>query len=107
MAWAVGLLTVARATSELAGAHMTTVALGVRAAGICALAAGCGFLAGLYRGRYLRGSRDEVMAVALAGLLTTCCLAVIGPALVPRQRALPGTVLGGAAFAVVAMLGAR
>ena len=107
VAWAVGLLTVARATSDLAGAHMTTAALGFRAAGICAVAAGCGFVAGLYRGRYLRGSRDEVTAVALAGLLTTCCLAVIGPALVPGQRALPGTVLGGAAFAVVAMLGAR
>ena len=52
VAWTVGLLTVARATSELAGAHMTTAALGIRAAGICALAAGCGFLAGLYRGRY-------------------------------------------------------
>jgi FlaA1/EpsC-like NDP-sugar epimerase len=107
VAWTVGLLTVARATSELAGTHMTTVALGVRVAGICAVAAGCGFLAGLYRGRYLRGSRDEVTAVALAGLLTTCCVAVIGLALVPRQRALLGTVLGGAAFAVVAMLGAR
>ena len=107
VAWAVGLLTVARATSDLAGAHMTTAALGFRAAGICAVAAGCGFVAGLYRGRYLRGSRDEVTAVALAGLLTTCCLAVIGPALVAGQRALPGTVLGGAAFAVVAMLGAR
>ena len=107
VAWAVGLLAAARATSDLAEAHPTTAALGFEAAGICAMVAGCGLVAGLYRGRYLRGSRDEVAAVALAGLLTTCCLAVIGPALVPRQRALPGTVLGGAAFAVVAMLGAR
>lgn len=107
MAWAVGLLTAARATSDLAEAHMTTVALCFWAAGICAMVAGCGFLAGLYRGRYLRGSRDEVTAVALAGLLTTCCLVVIGPVLVAGQRALPGTVLGGAALAVVAMLGAR
>src|SRR6266568_2265207 len=107
LAWTVGLLTVARATSDLAEAHMTAAALGFRAAGVCAVAAGCGFFAGLYRGRYLRGSRDEVTAVAMAGLLTTCCLAVIGPALVPGQRALPGTVLGGAAIAVVAMLGAR
>ena len=107
VAWAVGLLTAARVTSELAGAHMTTAALGVWAAGICAVAAGCGYLAGLYRGRYLRGSRDEVTAVALAVLLTTCCLAVLGLALVPERGALPGTVLGGAVFAVVAMLGAR
>jgi FlaA1/EpsC-like NDP-sugar epimerase len=68
---------------------------------------GCGLVAGLYRGRYLRGSRDEVTAVALAGFLTTCCLAVAGLALVTGQRALPETVLGGAVFAVVAMLGAR
>ncbi len=45
--------------------------------------------------------------MALAGLLTACCLAIIGPVLVTGQHALPGTVLGGAAFAVVAMLGAR
>jgi hypothetical protein len=70
------------------------------------VAAGWGFITGLYRGRYLRGSRDEVTAVALAGLLTTCCLAVIRLALVPG-RALPGTVLGGAAIGVVAILGAR
>ena len=107
VAWAVGLLTVARATSDLTEAHMTAAALGFRAGGICAVAAGCGLFAGLYRGRYLRGSVDEVTAVALAGLLTTCCLAVIGLALVPGQRVLPGTVLGGAAIAVVAMLGAR
>jgi FlaA1/EpsC-like NDP-sugar epimerase len=105
--WCVGLLTAARATSDLAGAHPTTAALCYEAAGICVLVAGCGLVAGLYRGRYLRGSRDEVTAVALAGLLTTCCLAVAGRALVPGQRALAGTVLGGAAFAVVAMLGAR
>ncbi len=107
LVWAVGLLTVARATSDLAGAHMTVAGPGFLAAGICVVVAGCGFLAGLYRGRYLRGSRDEVTAVALAGLLTAGCLAVIGPVLVAGQHALPGTVLGGAAFAVVAMLGAR
>jgi len=106
-AWAVGLLMAARATSDLTEAHTTTAALCFAAAGICAMAAGCGFVAGLYRGRHLRGSRDEVTAVALAGLLTTCCLAITGPALVAGQRALPGTVLSGAAFAVVAMLGAR
>src|SRR5260370_40077479 len=57
-AWVGGLLTVGRATSDLAEAHMTAGALGFRTAGICAVAAGCGLSAGLYRGRYLRGSRD-------------------------------------------------
>jgi FlaA1/EpsC-like NDP-sugar epimerase len=107
VAWVVGLLTAARATSDLAQAHPTTAALWLEAAGICVMVVGCGLVAGLYRGRYLRGSSAEVTAVALAGLLTTCCLAVTGSALAAGQRPLPGTVLGGAAFAVVAMLGAR
>jgi FlaA1/EpsC-like NDP-sugar epimerase len=72
---------------------------------ICLLVAGCGLAAGLYRRRYLRGSREEVAAVVLACFLTTCCLAVAG--LVTGRRALAETVLGGAVFAVVAMLGAR
>jgi FlaA1/EpsC-like NDP-sugar epimerase len=77
------------------------------AAAICAIVAGCGLAAGLYRGRYMRGSRDEVMAVALASSLITGCLMVTGLALVTRQPALPETVVGGAILAVVAMLGAR
>ena len=46
-------------------------------------------------------------AVVLACFLTTCCLAVVGLALTTGRRALLETVLGGAAVAVVAMLGAR
>jgi FlaA1/EpsC-like NDP-sugar epimerase len=44
--------------------------------------------------------------VGLASLLATCCLAVVGLALVRGQRAVPDTVLG-AVLAVIAMLGAR
>ena len=45
--------------------------------------------------------------MVLACFLTACCLAVVGLTLVTGRRALLETVLGGAAFAVVAMLGAR
>ncbi len=105
--WIGGLLIAAAATRDLTGAHLTTVDLWAWMAGTCVLVVGCGLVAGLYRGRCLRGSRDEVMSVALAGFLTACGLAVAGPAVVTGQRALPETVLGGAACALAAMLGAR
>jgi FlaA1/EpsC-like NDP-sugar epimerase len=104
-AWIGGLVMAASATGDLT--HSSVAALGQAAAGIGVMAAGCGVIAGLYRGRYLRGSRDEVAAVALACFLTACCLAAAGRLLVAGQRALPGTILCGSAFALVAMLGAR
>ncbi len=107
VAWIGALLLAARATGDLADAHVTEVSLWAGVAGICAVVAGCGLIAGLYRGRYLRGSSDEVMGVALAVCLTACGLAVTSSALVAGQRALPETVLGGAALAMVAMFGAR
>jgi FlaA1/EpsC-like NDP-sugar epimerase len=105
VAWICGLLLAARSMSDLTVAHMAKSDL-LFSAGIAAIVAGCGLAAGLYRGRYLRGSRDEVAAVALASLLTTCCLTAVRLALAAGQRTALETVLG-AAFAVVAMLGAR
>jgi FlaA1/EpsC-like NDP-sugar epimerase len=67
---------------------------------------GCGLAAGLYRHRYLRGSRDEVRAVIIAGVLTAGCLTGIGLAFGGGRWVLPGTVLY-AAFVVAVMLGAR
>jgi FlaA1/EpsC-like NDP-sugar epimerase len=106
VAWICGLLLAARATGNLAPAHLSDSDLLFDAAGIGVIVAGCGLVAGLYRSRYLRGSRDEVAAVALASLLATCCLTVLGLVVVTGRRAVPEAVLG-AAFAVVAMLGAR
>jgi FlaA1/EpsC-like NDP-sugar epimerase len=101
------LLVATKATSGLGGADLTTVAFWYGAPGLCALVTGCGLAAGLYRGRYLRGSRDEVKAVMMAAALTACCLAAIGPILAPGQRARPETILVIAPLALVAMLGAR
>ena len=106
IAWIGGLLLAARVTGDFATVHMSKSDLLFGGAGIGLIVTGCGLAAGLYRGRYLRGSRDEVAAVALASVLTACCLAVAGLALVTGQRALPETALG-ASFAVVAMLAAR
>ncbi len=106
VAWLGGLLLATRVTGGPMVANMAKFVLLFGAAGIGIMVAGCGLAAGLYRGRYLRGSRDEVAAVTLASLLTACCLTVVGLALVTGRRAVPDTVLG-AAFAAVAMLGAR
>src|SRR5580693_8024354 len=106
-AWIGGLFAAARVTGDPAAGQIGMISLWYAAAAICAIVAGCGLAAGLYRGRYLRGSRDEVVAVALASSLITGCLTVTDLTLVTRQAALPETVLGAAVFAVVAMLGAR
>jgi FlaA1/EpsC-like NDP-sugar epimerase len=107
-AWIGGLLVAARATGDQTVAHMSPPILWSGVAGICAMVTGCGLAAGLYRGRYLRGSRDEVMAVALAAVPTACCLTVLDLALATSRPSVPGAaVLGGTGFAVIAMLGAR
>jgi FlaA1/EpsC-like NDP-sugar epimerase len=105
--WIGGLFAAARVTGDPTLGQMKMSLLWYAAAAVCAIVAGCGLAAGLYRGRYMRGSRDEVMAVALASSLIAACLAVTGLALVTRQPALAETVVGGAMLAVVAMLGAR
>jgi FlaA1/EpsC-like NDP-sugar epimerase len=105
--WLCGLLVAARATGGLTGAHVTGAAFWYEVPGTCALVAACGLTAGLYRGRYLRGSSDEVLAVMVAAALTACCLVVVAPLLPAGQRALLETVALGAMLALAAMLGAR
>jgi FlaA1/EpsC-like NDP-sugar epimerase len=107
VAWICCLLVAAGATSGLAEVYLGPAALWSGALGMCALVAGCGLAAGLYRGRHLRGSRDEVKAVMLAVALVACCLVLVGPMLTSSQRIRPQTVVVGAALALVAMLGAR
>ena len=107
VAWICGLLVAAGATSGLAMVQLGRAVPWYGTLGICALVAGCGLAAGLYRSRCLRGSRDEVKAVVLAAALVACCLMLAGPVLTSSRRIGPQTVLGGAALALVAMLGAR
>jgi FlaA1/EpsC-like NDP-sugar epimerase len=102
-AWVSGLLVTAAAVPE--GARMARAVLfGVP--GIFVVVTGCGLAAGLYRRRYLRGSRDEVRAVIVAGVLTASGLTGICLAFGGGWRVLPGTVMS-AAFVVAVMLGAR
>jgi FlaA1/EpsC-like NDP-sugar epimerase len=105
--WIGGLFVAARAVGALTDGYLTRISIWSGSVAVCLLVAGCGLAAGLYRRRYLRGSREEVEAVLLACVLTACCLAVAGLALVTHRRALLETVTCGAAIAVAAMLGTR
>jgi FlaA1/EpsC-like NDP-sugar epimerase len=107
VAWMCGLLVAARATDGPAWGRMTTAPFWYGVLGVCVIVAGCGLAAGLYRGRYLRGSRDEIVAVSQAAALTAACLLVTGPVLMGGLRAWPERILGGAVLAGAAMLGAR
>lgn len=72
---------------------------------LCQLIAGG--VTGLYRGRWIRGSFEEVAAVALAVLLATIGLFVID-AVATDPRMVPlSAVIGGAVIAFVGMCGTR
>jgi FlaA1/EpsC-like NDP-sugar epimerase len=104
VAWMSALLVTAAAAGP-EGAHMIRAVL-TGVAGICVIVTGCGLAAGLYRRRYLRGSRDEVRAVIVAGVLTAGCLMGVCLAAGGGRRVLPGVALN-AMFVVAMMLGAR
>jgi FlaA1/EpsC-like NDP-sugar epimerase len=104
-AWMSAVLIAGVASRDLSGHGGGLVAAVIVAVGALALV--CGLLAGLYRGRYQRGSLDEVLSVGIAVALMTIALTVLGSVLVTGQRALLITVTGAALFALLAMGGAR
>jgi FlaA1/EpsC-like NDP-sugar epimerase len=106
-AWLCGLATAAVLTHDVPRAGAAMPSLGRAAPAVCLLPIACGLVAGLYRGRYQRGSFDEVAAVGMAACAAALALITAGSWLVPGQRAPLATVAGGALFAAVAMLGAR
>ncbi len=106
VAWLGGVVSVTRLTRELAGAGAAP-AMWRAVLAMCVLAPGCGLLAGLYVGRYQRGSFDEVVRIGLAACGIALSLGVVDALLVPGRRA-PLLIAGGAAgFALPAMLAAR
>jgi FlaA1/EpsC-like NDP-sugar epimerase len=107
VSWICGLLAAAWMTRDLARTQSTPFTLVRDIAAVCLLSVGAGLLAGLYRGRYQRGSVDEVMGIGMATCVMGLFLALVGPRLVAGQQAAPQAVAGSAMFALLAMLGAR
>ena len=106
LAWMAGLLLASWATHDL-----TSVRVGLPSAALVPalvlVPPAAGLLAGLYRSRRERGSLDEIVGIVLAACAACCALVVIGPLLLPGQRAPLRTVAGALAVALLAMLAAR
>jgi FlaA1/EpsC-like NDP-sugar epimerase len=107
MAWVAGILLATAVTKDLAGHRNSLILIGGGIAGVCGLSLVTGLLAGLYLGRYQRGSLDEVLSVGIAAALMTVALTVVSRLLIGGQRAALATVVGGALFALLATGGAR
>jgi FlaA1/EpsC-like NDP-sugar epimerase len=106
-AWVTGILVAAAVTRDLTGRGAGAATIGWGVLVVCALSAATGLLAGLYRGRYQRGSLDEVLSVGIAAGLMTVALAVVSELVVIGQRAPLETAAVAALFAVPAMAGGR
>jgi FlaA1/EpsC-like NDP-sugar epimerase len=105
--WVGGLSFAARAT----GAQPENAAGTLSAAGsvlvICALSVGSGLLAGLYRGRFQRGSLEEVLGVSTAGIVMLLALTLVNGLPITGQQLPLQTTSGGGLIAVSAILVAR
>jgi FlaA1/EpsC-like NDP-sugar epimerase len=106
-AWLGGLLAAEWVTKDPANAGFSPAGDARLMLSVCLLSAGSGLLAGLYRGRYQRGSLDEVIGVAVACCGMALTLAIFGVILFAGRRADFETVTGGALFALPAMLAGR
>jgi FlaA1/EpsC-like NDP-sugar epimerase len=107
VAWICGLLAAGWVTGDVAGLGLTLSAASRAALAVCVLSAATGLLGGLYRGRYQRGSLDELIALGRAAAAMAFALTVLGGHLIPGQRAPLHAVVGGTVFALLAMIGAR
>jgi FlaA1/EpsC-like NDP-sugar epimerase len=107
IAWYSGLMVAGWVTRDLGRPYPVPLYLARAAVAVGVVAVVVGLLSGLYRGRYQRGSLDEVIAVVRAGCGTSLVLAVLGGPILPGQRAPLHAVVGGALFALLAMIGAR
>jgi FlaA1/EpsC-like NDP-sugar epimerase len=106
-AWITGLLVTGAAIRDITGDTVTVMTAARVLPATCVLAAGCGILAGLYRGRHQRGSFDEVLAISIAAFGTGLALVVLTAVLLPGQREPIRTVAGGTVLAMLGMLGGR
>ena len=107
IAWTTGISISALATRDVPAGGASPFLITRAVLVVWVLSAATGLLGGLYRGRYQRGSLDEVMSVGIAGGLMTVALTAVGSLPIIGQRAPLETVAGGALFALPTMAGAR
>ena len=107
MIWVSAILIAASATRDVPGRGGGLVLIGWVILAVGGLSLATGLLAGLYQGRYQRGSLDEVLSVGIAVALMTVALTAMGDLLVRSQHAPLVTVAGAALFALLAMGVAR
>jgi FlaA1/EpsC-like NDP-sugar epimerase len=105
--WLGAVQAAARLTGDFAGSGVRPPALWQEAIAVGLVSACSGSLTGLYRGRYQRGSLDEVSGIALGVGLAALCMMMAGSLLVPGQRAPLATIASAALLAFAAMLCGR
>jgi FlaA1/EpsC-like NDP-sugar epimerase len=118
LVWATGLCLAAWTTRDLPAGAVRAVPLCCTVLLICAVSVLAGLLAGLYQGRWQRGSLDEIVCVAVAGAVTLAAVMVVcGPVasgplagsglLLTGHRALLQTVSSGGLIALPTLATAR
>jgi FlaA1/EpsC-like NDP-sugar epimerase len=117
LAWLAGLCLAAWGTHDVRAGDVRALAVVATIAVICAASAIAGLMAGLYRGRWQRGSLDELVSVSFAGSVTLALLALVcGPlAHGPLSRAglliagphAVAAITGGALIALPTLTAAR
>jgi FlaA1/EpsC-like NDP-sugar epimerase len=118
VAWVTGLCLAAWGTHDVPAGGIGMLSLACTALAVCAASVLAGLMAGLYRGRWQRGSLDEVVSVSIAGavtltlLLVACGALANGPlpastVLVTGQQALLPTMVGGALIALPTLTATR
>jgi FlaA1/EpsC-like NDP-sugar epimerase len=107
LAWTAAISISALATRDLPAGSASPLLIARAVLVVWVLSAATGLLGGLYRGRYQRGSRAEVMGVGIAGGLMTMALTAVVSVPLIGQRAPLETVACGALFALPMMAGAR
>ena len=107
LAWVGGLFFAARDTGALqqyAAGPLSAVASVLL---ICVLSVGSGLLAGLYQGRFQRGSLEEVLGVSTAGIVMLLALTLVNGLPITAQQMPLQTTSGGGLIAVPAIMVAR
>jgi FlaA1/EpsC-like NDP-sugar epimerase len=107
IAWVAGLFLAAWATGAIPENAAWPLPAGDSVLVICVLSVGSGLLAGLYRGRYQRGSLEEVLSVSIAGIVMLVALTLVNGLLITSQQARLDTMFGGGLIAVPTIMVAR